>query len=248
MQLTKSRVLSAITAGSLTLAVVAAITVGSGSGSGPGHTAQPAALAAQTESFPPVNIDDCPILHTGYPTGGCVAQLQTDLNIIQGRNLTVDGTFGPVHSQTYNAVIAFQQAYGLQQDGMVGPATKNALEAAIPGSSVPPSSVPPSSVPPSSVPPPQAPAAHYTWGYGTGTVYYNRQATRDMKTQAAAETAAAGICVFLGGETLGAACVISGAVMFQWQYVAGNAYGDGKCLKIKLPTFWASEYTNSYCK
>jgi hypothetical protein len=69
-----------------------------------------------------------------------------------------------------------------------------------------------------------------------------------MKTMAAVETAAAGICAFLGGETLGAACVISGAIMFQWQYVAGNAYGDGKCLKIKLPTFWASEYTNSYCK
>ena len=97
-------------------------------------------------------------------------------------------------------------------------------------------------------PAPPALAMHYTWGYGTGTVYFNREATRDMKTQAAAETAAAGICAFLGGETLGAACVISGAVVFQWQYVAGNAYGDGKCLKIKLPKFWASEYTNSYCK
>ena len=170
-------------------------------------------------------------------------QLQTDLRIVQDPTLVVDGIFGSQGSRTWNAVIAFQTAHGLDPDGMVGPATKNALKAAIPGSSVPPSSVPPSSVPA-----PQAPAAHYTWGYGTGTVYYNRQATRDMKTQAAAETAAAGICVFLGGETLGAACVISGAVMFQWQYVAGNAYGDGKCLKIKLPTFWASEYTNSYCK
>ena len=133
MQLTKSRVLSAITAGSLTLAVVAAITVGSGSG----HTAQPAALTAQTESFPPVNLDDCPILHAGYPTGGCVAQLQTDLNIIQDNNLAVDRTFGSVGSQTYNAVITFQKANGLPQDGLVGPATKNALKAALSGSSVP---------------------------------------------------------------------------------------------------------------
>jgi hypothetical protein len=125
MQLTKSRVLSAITAGSLTFAVVAAITVGSGSG----HTAQPAALTAQTESFPLVNLDDCPILHTGYPTGGCVAQLQTDLKFIQDSNLVVDGTFGSVGSQTYDAVITFQKANGLPQDGLVGPATKQALAA-----------------------------------------------------------------------------------------------------------------------
>lgn len=120
MQLTKSRVLSAMTAGSLTLAVVAAITVGSDSG----HTAQPAALAAQTESFPPVNIDDCPILHTGYPTGGCVAQLQTDLNIIQGSNLPVDGTFGPA---TQQALVSFQRQYGLRADGVSGQKTAMTL-------------------------------------------------------------------------------------------------------------------------
>jgi hypothetical protein len=122
----KFRILSAITAGSIALAV-AAITASSG-------TSQPAthpALAAQNESFPPVNLDACPTLHTGYPTGGCVAQLQTDLNIIQGNHLAVDGIFGSVGSQTYKAVIAFQQAHGLPQDGMVGPATKQALDAAL---------------------------------------------------------------------------------------------------------------------
>lgn len=143
MQLTKSRVLSAMTAGSLTLAVVAAITVGSGSG----HTPQPAALAAQTESFPPVNIDDCPILHTGYPTGECVAQLQTDLNIIQGNHLAVDGTFGLAGSQTYKAVIAFQQAQGLPQDGLVGPDTKKALDAALSSDSAPTPTVSPAADP-----------------------------------------------------------------------------------------------------
>ena len=60
-----------------------------------------------------------------------MAQLQTDLNIIQGNHLAVDGTFGSVGSQTYNAVIAFQQANGLPQDGLVGPATKQALAAAL---------------------------------------------------------------------------------------------------------------------
>jgi peptidoglycan hydrolase-like protein with peptidoglycan-binding domain len=129
MQRRKFRILSVMIAGSLALAV-AAITASSG-------TSQPAthaALAAQTESFPPVNLDDCPTLHPGYPTGGCVAQLQTDLNSIQGHNLTVDGTFGPVNSQTYDAVIAFQQAHSLQQDGLVGLATKQALDAALAGS------------------------------------------------------------------------------------------------------------------
>ncbi len=154
MQPRKFRILSAITAGSLTLAVVAAITVGSGSG----HTAQPAALAAQTESFPPVNLDDCPTLHTGYPTGGCVAQLQTDLNIIQGNHLTVDGTFGSVGSLTYYAVIAFQQANHLQQDGMVGPATKQALDAALSGDSVPTPTVPPATAPAPSTPTTTGPA------------------------------------------------------------------------------------------
>ena len=128
MQPAKFRILSAITAGSLTLAAVAAITVGSGSS----HTAQPAALAVQTGSFPPVNLDDCPTLHAGYPTGGCVAELQKELNLIAGNNiLTVDGTFGSVHSQTYKAVIAFQKAHSLPQDGMVGPETKKALDTAL---------------------------------------------------------------------------------------------------------------------
>jgi len=148
MQRAKLRLLSAITTGSLTVAAVVAITVGSGSGSranpASSHTAQPVALAAQTASFPPVNIDDCPTLQAGYPTGGCVAQLQTDLNTIQGNHLTVDGTFGPVDSQTYDAVTAFQQANNLQQDGVVGLATKQALDAAL---SVPTPTVPPATAP-----------------------------------------------------------------------------------------------------
>ena len=129
MQSRKFRILSAITAGSLALAVAAITTSSSTS-----HAATHAALAAQTETFPPVNLDDCPILHTGYPRGGCVAQLQTDLKIIQDNNLDVDGVFG---SQTYAEVIAFQQAHDLKQDGMVGPDTKKALAAALSGFSVP---------------------------------------------------------------------------------------------------------------
>ena len=100
------------------------------------NDARHAALAAPTGSFPPVNLDDCPTLHSGYPGGGCVAQLQTDLNIAQGSHLVVDGSFGPVGSRTYNAVIAFQGAHGLPQNGIVGPDMKKALKAALSGSSV----------------------------------------------------------------------------------------------------------------
>jgi hypothetical protein len=132
MQPVKFRILSAITAGSLALAGLTALAVSSGSGSGSGHAAQPGKLAAQTESFPPVDIDQCPTLQAGYPIGGCVAQLQEDLNLIAGNNsLTVDGDFGPVGSQTYQAVIAFQESQGLKPDGLVGPQTKQKLDAAL---------------------------------------------------------------------------------------------------------------------
>ena len=89
---------------------------------------------------------------------------------------------------------------------------------------------------------------HYTWGWVTGTVYYGRSETRSMKTLSYAGVVAGGLCAVFGPETLGAACVISGAFYAQWNYVAGNAYGDGKCVKIKVPTFWASAYSGGDCK
>lgn len=136
----KFRTLSAaITAGSLAVAVAAVM-----ASSGTNHAPTRAALAAQTESFPPVNLDNCPTLHAGYPAGGCVAQLQADLKVIQDPALVVDGTFGP---QTNSAVTAFQAAHGLDQDGMVGPATKAALEAALAGSQGPAPAVSPAAVP-----------------------------------------------------------------------------------------------------
>ena len=151
MQLSKFRVMSAATAGSLAVAVVAAVTAGSGAS----PTARPAALAAQTESFASVNLNDCPILHTGYPQGECVAQLQTDLNSVLGTHLVVDGIFGSVNSQTYDEVIAFQQAHDLKPDGLVGPATKQALEAALPAPT------PAAQAPSTQAPSTQAPALEY---------------------------------------------------------------------------------------
>jgi len=133
------RILAAVTSGGIILgaATVAGISATSpGQASGQEHVT----LTAQSEAFPQVKLGDCPILHVNYPTGGCVAQLQTDLNIIQGNHLAVDGTFGGKGSQTYDAVIAFQTAQGLEPDGMVGPLTKNALETAV--ASVPADPVP----------------------------------------------------------------------------------------------------------
>ena len=57
-----------------------------------------------------------------YGTG--VKWLQDMLNH-NGYSLTVDGAFG---NATYNAVIDFQKNKGLEIDGIVGPATRNALK------------------------------------------------------------------------------------------------------------------------
>ena len=120
---------AAVTAAAVIAAVLTCIGMAS---SGTGQTAKHAALAANPESSSRAHrLGDCPILHTGYPRGGCVAQLQTELNIIEGDHLHVDGIFGSVGSPTYQAVIAFQGAHGLKPDGMVDPATKQALDAAL---------------------------------------------------------------------------------------------------------------------
>lgn len=88
----------------------------------------------------------------------------------------------------------------------------------------------------------------YTWGYVSGTTFYNRKETRSLKTRSYAYVVAAGICAALGTASAGTACVAAGAFAAQWNYVAGNAYGDGKCVKIKVPTFWAYAYSGGYCK
>ncbi|MFB5192643.1 GH25 family lysozyme [Alicyclobacillus fastidiosus] len=68
-------------------------------------------------------------------TGAAVETLQKDLNTL-GANpvLTVDGDFG---AGTQTAVKAFQSAHGLTVDGVVGPATWAAIEAALQSKTTP---------------------------------------------------------------------------------------------------------------
>ena len=124
MSTKKVRILSVAMTGGLifTGATAAVIT----SSHAPAHTA----LAANMASSPPVNLDNCRVLAEGY-TGGCAAQLQTELNADNGTNMPVDGIFGP---QTRDAVITFQRNHQIiPADGIVGPQTKAALDN--PGSS-----------------------------------------------------------------------------------------------------------------
>jgi hypothetical protein len=64
---------------------------------------------------------------SGYPTGS-VADIQWRLNKAGAAPaLVVDGHAGPLTRAT---IVAFQSAHGLAADGVVGPATLAALEAA----------------------------------------------------------------------------------------------------------------------
>jgi peptidoglycan hydrolase-like protein with peptidoglycan-binding domain len=115
----KVRILSVSIAGGLVFAGVttAAIT--------PGHAPARTALAANLASSPPVNLDNCPILTEGYH-GGCVNQLQTELNAANGTSIPVDGIFG---SKTRDAVETFQENHHIVPvDGKVGPQTKAVLD------------------------------------------------------------------------------------------------------------------------
>ncbi|HEY9639280.1 MAG TPA: peptidoglycan-binding domain-containing protein [Coleofasciculaceae cyanobacterium] len=69
-------------------------------------------------------INDMPILEEGFSTLGVTILQQLLILEGYGANLPVTGFFG---TETETAVLTFQQAVGLEQDGIVGPDTWNAL-------------------------------------------------------------------------------------------------------------------------
>ena len=132
---------SAATAGGLLVAGFA-VAASPGTGHAPAH----AVLAANTASSPAVNLHNCPTLAEGYQ-GGCVNQLQTELNSIDNAGLPLDGIFGP---QTQQAVITFQQQNGVSPaDGIVGPLTKAALDNPAPAATTTPRASDSTTSPPS---------------------------------------------------------------------------------------------------
>ena len=154
-----------------------------------GHESTPAALAAKVASSPPVNLDNCPVLAEGYQ-GGCINQLQTELNADNGTDMPVDGIFGP---DTKQALITFQDNHDIvPADGIVGPQTKAVLDnpgsspvaAAVPaapgnsaaGNAASANAVTPA--PPVTAPGPNAGRLYVrVCGTVTCSVYYSHQAT-----------------------------------------------------------------------
>jgi peptidoglycan hydrolase-like protein with peptidoglycan-binding domain len=103
---------------------------------------QPTVVAATDRATAaPQNSPD-PVLKEGA-TGSAVVHLQQRLNAF-GAHLATDGNFGPA---TLAAVESFQRSHGLSVDGVVGPATWNALNQNPPSPA--PTNTPPSSSSPS---------------------------------------------------------------------------------------------------
>jgi hypothetical protein len=81
---------------------------------------------------------------------------------------------------------------------------------------------------------------HYTWGWITGTIYFNKQET----TMAAVLGGGAGFWTQIvpGWGTL------LGAYTSTLATVAGIAVARHQCLKIKLPALVPETYSGGYCR
>jgi hypothetical protein len=92
--------------------------VGSGASTAP-HPASKRVVAGAAAVVPTIRLGQ---------TGRAVKTLQLDLHRLGFSLGKPDGIFGP---DTRRAVVAFQRAHGLQQDGVVGPRTAAKLNAAL---------------------------------------------------------------------------------------------------------------------
>jgi len=101
-----------------------------GSGNVPQHPVPPPAPSPPTATLPPY---PGTLIRMGS-RGENVRLIQSALNTIRAQHLSipqlaVDGIFGPI---TQSAVVAFQRAFGLVPDGIVGPITWARLREVLP--------------------------------------------------------------------------------------------------------------------
>ncbi len=81
----------------------------------------------------------------------------------------------------------------------------------------------------------------WTWGWITGTVYFNKHDTGHVATNAAFVA----VLFAAAPPPFDAYGILNSANISR---VAGNAQTDNKCVEIKIPTFIPSEYSGGYCK
>ncbi|MER7672281.1 hypothetical protein ABTY61_28005 [Kitasatospora sp. NPDC096128] len=80
-----------------------------------------------------------------------------------------------------------------------------------------------------------------TWGYVTGTIYFNRGETRSIALGGG--LGATAIAAIPGGIT-----TVVGVTMAAITARAAAAYDRGRCLKIKLPHVYPDHYAGGYCQ
>jgi len=103
--------------------LVAGTTAGATQQTGKAAPQRAVLMAAVSYAPGSINLLDCPSLGLGYH-GGCVDELQTELNQVENANLAVDGSFG---ASTQQALVSFQHQYGLEADGVSGQKTAMTL-------------------------------------------------------------------------------------------------------------------------
>jgi hypothetical protein len=88
----------------------------------------------------------------------------------------------------------------------------------------------------------------YTWGWATGTAYYNRSETHNIATGSLAGTAVCGGLALVATPAAGAACLAAWAdINFQ----ANRAWNQGQCVKLKYAVgsfLGAYVYSGGYCR
>ena len=82
----------------------------------------------------------------------------------------------------------------------------------------------------------------YTWGWVTGTAYYNKAETRNARTLSGMLALAATLCLAVGPATAGIACAVGTALAGVWAIQANNAVSDFRCFKVKYPTMEPGTY------